>query len=440
MPPRFDADAVATWFHAQARARGLVGAQLGVMQEGKVTLLLQHGTLTRGGAPVLPQTPFAIGSITKQFVCAAVVLLQQQGRLTLSDRVAKYYPELTRAADITLDDLGAHVSGYHDFYPLDFLDSRMRAPIDPDALLQRYAGAPLDFEPGTRFSYSNTGYILLGRVVERVTAVPLGVWMQEHLFAPVDMTQTSLDPPASTPGLAQGHGRFALGEPEPVPREAAGWVHAAGGIYATAADLLRWDLAIADRSLLGVDTDRLTTPRSLMSGRGTDYGCGIAVRHQGGEVVWQHSGAVSGFLAFNAVVPRTNTAVVLLSNTETPAVAELHQELLALVLAPPEAVPSVQGPPATEVAGTLFAQLQRGALDRSLLAPEIAAYYDDARVQAAAPRLRAMGTPLRVEADRPRERGGLEVTSVRLVFAGRVVKAVLARRPDGVVEQFLLLE
>ncbi|MBX7077862.1 MAG: beta-lactamase family protein [Nannocystaceae bacterium] len=440
LPSRFDADAVATWFDAQATARGLVGAQLGVMRDGEVVLVRSHGTAVRGGAPVTPQTAFAIGSITKQFVCAAAVLLQQQGRLSLADPVAKYYPELTRADEITLDDLGAHLSGYPDYYPLDFLDSRMRAAIDPDALLQRYAGAPLQFEPRSRWSYSNTGYILLGRVIERVTGVPLGAWLREHVFGRVGMTGASLDPAPGTAGLAAGHGRFALGEPEPVPREAAGWIHAAGGIYTTATELLRWDLALADRSLLGADTDRLTTPRTLRDGRSTDYGCGLGVRHQAGEVVWSHSGAVSGFVAFNAIVPRTRTAVVLLSNTETPAASELHQELLALVIAPPDAVPTVAGPPATEVAGALFEQLQRGALDRRALAPELAGYYDDARVRAAAPRLRALGTVLRVEADRPRERGGLEVTSVRLVLAARVIKAVLVRRPDGIVEQFLLLE
>jgi CubicO group peptidase (beta-lactamase class C family) len=119
--------------------------------------------------PVETDTLFAIGSITKQFTCALVLLLAEEGKLSLQDPVARYFPDLTCANDITLLDLMNNVSGYADYYPLDFVDRRMRQEISPDDLLRRYAGGQLDFEPGSRYSYSNTGFILLGRIVEKVS-------------------------------------------------------------------------------------------------------------------------------------------------------------------------------------------------------------------------------------------------------------------------------
>ncbi len=440
LPVAFDAAAVDAWMAAQLQQRGLVGVQLAIARGGELVFSRSYGRARVGGAKLSDDTAFAIGSITKQFVCAAAAMLEHDGKLSLTDPVAKYQPELTRASDITLDDLGAHLSGYRDFYPLDFLDQRMRTPTTPAAVMQRYATAPLDFEPRTRWSYSNTGFLVLGRVIEQVGGTPLGPWLRAHVFAPLHMDHSHFEPGPQTAGLATGHTRFALGEPSPTPREASGWIDAAGGIWATASDLVRWDLGLLAGTVVPPDARaKLTTARTLADGRSTDYGCGLGVRRQSGDELWSHSGAVSGFVAYNTVIPRTGTAVVLLANTEGSSVGDLHAELVAMMLAVPEQVPSVAGPGAVEVAGQLFAQLQRGTLDRTRLSRELSAYYDPARVRAAAGRLRELGTPVRIEADRARERGGLEVTHLRLVFADRTVKALMYRQPDGTVEEFLLL-
>jgi CubicO group peptidase (beta-lactamase class C family) len=387
-----------------------------------------------------PETAFAIGSISKQFVCVAALMLEENGKLSLDDEVAKYFPKLTRAADITLDDLGSHLSGYPDFYPLDFIDRRMQTPIEPDELLRRYAMVPLEFEPRTRWSYSNTGFIVLGRVLEKVAEEPLRELLAERVFVELGMAHTSFDPPLGAPGLADGHISIALGEPEPAPREAEGWIHAAGGVYSTARDLVRWNLALVGGELLSpVSMKRLTSPRMLADGRSTDYGCGIGVRRMAGETVLTHTGGVSGFQAYNAVVPRTRSAVILLVNTEGGSPGDVHQQLLGLIVGPITHVPEVQGPPAEEVALEVLRQLQRGELDRSRLGEELGEFYDDARVREAAERLRALGEPSAVEASDRRGRGGMEVTTIRFTFEARVVKALLYRSPDGVVQELLLL-
>lgn len=474
-PTQLDAAEIDRWIAAELEAREVVGAQLAIYVDGKPLLLRNYGQRSKAGEPVTDDTAFAIGSITKQFICAAASMLHEQRKLSLDDRVAKWYPDLTRAKDITLDDLGSHLSGYPDFYPLDFVDRRMQQSIEIEQLIDRYAKGPLDFEPRTRWSYSNTGFIVLGRVIEHVAKEPLGSWLQQQVFAPLHMDHTVFEPPRDAAGLAQGHTSFALGEPEPSIPEAQGWIYAAGGIYASASDLMQWNLALAEGheadgtgrvGLLAPKTwRRITSSRTLADGRGTDYGCGIGVRRMSGETVLTHSGAISGFVAYNAVVPRTRSAVVLLANTEGANVGELHQTLLGLLVVPPTSVPIVNGPPAIELARSLFEQLQTGQLDRTLLSEELSLYYDDARVQEAAPRLAALGVPESVTASRPRERGGMEVTTLTftfntdasasqedplrgppsgqsisdLRFADRSIVALLYRSPDGKVQEFLLM-
>lgn len=441
LPTRFEPAAIDAYMAAQVKAREIVGASLVIVRDGETVLERNYGVASlETGAPVTSDTPFAIGSISKQFICVAALMLEQDRKLSLSDKVAKYYPDLTRARDITLDDLGGHLSGYPDFYPLDFVDRRMQTPIEPDEIIRRYATAELDFEPRTRYSYSNTGFIVLGRVIEKVSRQTLAEFLQKRVFARAGMQHASFDPKHGTPGLAAGHLTFALGKPEPVAREAEGWIHAAGGVYASARDVARWNLALVDGKVLNAKSmKKLATSRTLADGRSTDYGCGLGVRRSGGETVLSHTGAVSGFAAFSSVVPRTRSSVVLLVNTEGGTPGELHQQLLGLVLSGKATVPDVQGPPANDVGLALFRQMQRGELDRAALGEEFSAYIDDARLREAAPRLRALGEPKSVEIAERRERGGMEVASLRFVFGERTVKAMLYRTPDGKVQEFLLL-
>ena len=440
-PTTLDPGAIDAYIAAQVKAREIVGAALVIMREGEVVLSRGYGVASQATrTPATPDTPFAIGSITKQFVCAAAFLLVDDGKLSIDDKVSAHYPELTRAADITLEDLGSHLSGYPDFYPLDFVDQRMRQPTTPDDIIRRHATGSLDFEPRTRYSYSNTGFIVLGRVIEKVSGAPLGEFLERRVFEPLGLSTASFTPKAGTPGLAAGHNSFALGAPEPIAPEGDGWLHAAGGIYASAADLARWNLALSQGKLLSPKSfARLTAARTLASGRSTDYGCGIGVRRVAGETVLSHSGAVSGFLAYNYWIPRTRSAVVLLVNTEGGSPGELAQQLLGLLIGPATQVPAVRGAPARDVALQLFHQMQQGTIDRSLISPELSEYLGEERLRAAAPRLRALGEPSNVEAVDIRERGGMEVHNVRFHFADRVVKALLYRTPDGKVHEFLLL-
>jgi CubicO group peptidase (beta-lactamase class C family) len=443
LPTTFDPSAVDAYVAGQVKSKGYVGLSLAVVRDGKVVLAKGYGQSSReDGTPVTPDTPFAIGSVTKQFTCACVLKLAEEGKLSVHDKVAKYFPGLTRAGDITLYELMTHTSGYPDYYPLDFVDRRMQRPIDLDELIRQYAGGKLDFEPGTRWSYSNTGYILLGRIVEKVSGESFSRYLEQTILKPLGMTHSFFEPAPGDKRLARGYTTFALGDPEPAPRESAGWIHAAGGLYASAGDLAKWDVGLMDGKVLKPESFRLmTTPRQLADGRVRDYGCGLVIARRDGETILQHSGAVSGFLAYNAMIPRTKSAIVMLVNAEHIDAGALFRELLGLLLkdaAGQPDVPKVKGPPPVEVARELFKQMQAGAVDRGKLGEEFNLYMTDDRLRAAAPRLKALGEPDKVEVENVAERGGMEVATVRFTFKTATVKGLLYRTPDGIVQEFLL--
>lgn len=435
-PLAFDPAAIDAWVDGQVRERGAVGAALVIVREGKTELARGYGVRRVDGPdPITADTPFALGSISKQFTCAAALQLADRGQLALTDTVAAHLPELTRANDITLADLGGHTSGYRDYYPLDYVDARLTTPTTPDELIARYARGPLDFEPGTRYAYSNTGFVILARIVEKVAGRPYAALLSEGIFRPLGMASATLERPATA---ATGHVVFLVDDPAPAPLEARGWLFGIGDIWASAADLARWDLALAEGKLLSAGAlASMTTARSLASGRSTGYGCGLGVRTVDGETVWSHSGWVGGFHTFNAIVPRTRSAVVLLTNDEHVDLGDLHATILRLVTRDTSAIPEVAGPPAAEAARTLIRQLQRGTVDRATLGEDLAAYYDDARLAAASAILRALGEPSAIEVESRGERGGQEVTSLSITFPNRTLSARMFRTPDGKIRQLL---
>ncbi len=432
---KFIADTVAS--------KGSVGLSVAVMIEGKIVLAKGYGRAALDGPAVDAETAFAVGSITKQFTCAAILKLAETGKLSVMDKVAKYYPELTRAGDITLLDLMNHVSGYHDWYPLDFVDRPMSRSIEPDALIRKFAGdgAKLDFEPGSRYSYSNTGFSILGRVVEKVSGRELGRFLADEIFAPLGMTRTFYEPDPSLPNLASGYILFAASPPTPRTPEARGWVGGAGAIYSTGTDLVAWDLALVTGKVLKPESYALMTkPRELADGRTSFYGCGLSLGWHNGRFIISHGGAVSGFQANNIAVPSTRSAAAILSNAEAGE-AGIPAKIAAAILPPPAQtdVPKIAGPPAVDVHKAMLAAYQAGKVDRGLLDGEFSHWLTDARIGAAASALRPYGPPTKVDVESVSERGGFEVSQVRFTFDdGRTLRGLLYRSPDGRIQEFFV--
>jgi D-alanyl-D-alanine carboxypeptidase len=438
-PDIFDLKAIDTFLTAYQQKEGPVGMSVAIVKDGKLVWARGYGKRSlKPALPVETNTLFAIGSITKQFTCACILLLAEDGKLSVRDPVAKYYPKLTRARDITLLDLMNHVSGYPDYYPLDFVVRSMQRPIDPDELLRQYAGSELDFEPGTKWSYSNTGFILLGRVVEKVSGEPFGAFLARRVLRPLKLTHTVYEPDPSDGRLARGYTSFALSPPEPVAPEGKGWIGAAGGIYSTPSDLATWDLALMNGELLKPESFQLmTTPRPLAGGKLSEYGCGLLLRVQGGRRIVYHNGAVSGFVAWNAMIPSTRSALIMTAN-ENEGLGSLPSRLFALLLKEPSNIPIVAGPSALETVKEVFRSLQRGKVDRRQFSDEFNHFLTDKMIAGAAQRLSRLGVPQKIEVISAHERGGLEVTSTRLTFKSRTVRVLMYRQPTGIIEQFFV--
>ena len=420
-------------------SKQLVGLSIGVMQNGKVVLARGYGLRKLGGHDsVTAETQFAVGSVTKQFTCSSALLLAQDGKLSMQDPVAKYYPNLTRAADITLLDLGQHVSGYRDFYPLDFVDREMQRPETPDSIIVEYATRPLDFDPGTRWSYSNTNFLILGRVVEKVSGQSWDAFVRDRIWKPVGMTHTLYQPAPGGAMMASGYTTFAFGAPFAAKPEADGWTSTAGGIWSTPTDLLAWDLALIDGKVLNPESYHvLTTPRHLKDGRSTGYGCGDGVRDQGPAVVLAHGGAVSGFVAQNIVVPVTRSGIVTLANTDFASLDSLEQAILAMLVPPHVDVPAINGPSAVDAARTFLVALEQGKVDRSTLADDYSAFLTPELVTGAKASLGAMGPITDVQVERTVERGGMEVAAIRFKAGGHPERGLMYRTPDGKIQEFL---
>ncbi len=417
----------------------LVGVSVGVMQDGKVVLAKGYGL--RSLAPVesvTPTTRFAIGSVTKEFTCSAALLLAEDGKLSMSDPVAKYAPTATRAKDISLLDLGQHVTGYRDYYPLDFVDREMQKAESADTIIGRYATRPLDFEPGSRWSYSNTNFLILGKAVEQASGMPIDKFLAQRIFDKVGMTNTLYDPPPTDSALAKGYTTYALGAPVVAKPEAKGWTGAAGAMWSTPTDLLKWDLALIDGTLLSPKSFALlSTPRTLTDGRSTGYGCGLSVGLTGEAEVLQHGGAVAGSVAQNIFIPVTRSGLVVLSNADFAPTGDIINAVLPKLL-PHLTVPTIAGATALDAATAFLTSLEKGSIDRGTLGDDFNALLSDEHVAADRKTLAAIGKISDIKVTRTVERGGMEVAIVQYKVGKVDAQSAMYRTPDGKIQQFLI--
>lgn len=438
VPPLNVAEVDSLIQHVVATKR-LVGLSVGVMQYGQVVLAKGYGFRSlEPQLPVTPETMFGIGSVTKQFTCSAALLLEQDGKLSMSDRVAKYFPSATRANDISLLDLGQHVSGYRDYYPLDFVVREMAKPEPTDTVIARYATRPLDFEPGARWSYSNTNFLLLGKAIEAASGKSVGTVFQERFFGPIGMTRSSFHRLPNDSNTATGYTSYALAEPSVAAPEADGWIGAAGAIWSTPTDLLAWDRALIDGKVLSPGSfAKLTTPKILRDGRETTYGCGLGVRRAGDALIYSHGGGIAGIVTQNIVIPSTQSAIVTLANADFAATGDITSALIAK-LTPRVDVPVVAGLSALDAATKFLRAVETGAVDRATLGDDFNALLTDARLARDRASLAAHGKVSNIVVRQRVERGGMEVAVVEYSVGNTPARTSMYRSPDGKIQQFLI--
>lgn len=294
---------------------------------GAAVMVLQHGRLIHAkaygqrdmerGLPVRTDTPFEIGSITKQFTAAAVVQLQEAGKLSLDDPLARYLPDAPHAQEVTLRQMLSHTSGLHDYFdgPEQEVDALATQPIAFDRLIARVRERPLDFAPGSRWSYSNTGYILLGRVIEVVSGERYADYVQRHLLAPLGMQHTfTLADGDRLQGMAVGY-RHEAGALRRSPYFHPDWSGAAGFLVSTLDDLARWDRGLSEGRVVSQAGYRdMMTPVHTAEGGSADYGLGLFVNSVYGQARIGHTGGSQGFTTADEFFPDLGLRIIAFTN------------------------------------------------------------------------------------------------------------------------------
>ncbi len=276
--------------------------------------------------PNSPQTKFRLGSVTKQFTAACILLLEERGKLTIDDPVKKHIPDAPAAWDkITLFHVLTHTSGIPSFTGFPEYASLKLSATTAENLVARFRDKPLDFQPGEKYSYSNSGYVLLGHLIEKISGQPYSKFVEENIFAPLGMKDSGYDSnPAVIPHRASG---YTPGKNGP---ENAGFIHmsvphAAGALYSTMEDLLRWEQGLFGGKLLSdASLRKMTTPFK------NGYAFGLIVQEEKGRRVIQHGGGIEGFNTFLAYYPEEKMTVAALGNLNGNAPQQIVGRLAAV--------------------------------------------------------------------------------------------------------------
>jgi CubicO group peptidase (beta-lactamase class C family) len=412
---------------------GAPSASIAVVKDGKIAYLHAYGN-AHIDPPRAATTDmrYSIGSISKQFTTAAILMQQEEGRLSLDDKVVRWFPDLTRAGDVTIRQLLSMTSGYQDFWPQDYVMPDMLKPVTAQEIMNAWGRKPLDFEPGTKWQYSNTNYVIAGAIVEKVAGVPLLDFLQRRIFGPLHMTTVfNTDEAPLRAEDPMRYLRYAVGPLRPAPKEGKGWMFAAGELAMTARDLALWDISMIDQTILKPQSYRaMETEVQLASGVGTRYGLGLSIGMSDGRRFLSHGGEVSGFTATNTTYPDDRAAVVVFTNMDaTGASSQIAMRIGNFLFATTDSA-------TTTLAQKIFEGLQKGEIDRSLFTSNANAYFSDQAVKDYASSLGPLGKPQEFTQASQSLRGGMTLRRYRIRFPNKTLNVTTFWMPDGKIEQF----
>jgi CubicO group peptidase (beta-lactamase class C family) len=418
------------------RKTGAPSVSVAVVRNGKIVYVQTYGN-AKINPDVSAKTSmrYAIGSISKQFTAASILLLEQQGKLSIDDPVSKWLPDLTKANEVTIKEILSHTSGYQDFWPQDYVPPIMLKSIAPQEILNRWAKKPLDFEPGTKYQYSNTNYVIAAQIVEKITGKPFYEFLKTHILEPLKLSSAvNFDEGKLTNEDPTGYMKYGLGPLRRAPDEGSGWMAGAGELAMTPADLAKWDLSIINESLLDPKSYKeLETEVLLKNGAGIKYGLGVDVTMMNNHRMISHTGEVSGFTAFNAVFPDDSAAVVVLTNQDaSPAPSSIGNKIAKLLFKTEDAETAMR----TEQARKIFTGLRKGEIDRSLFTADANAYFTEQALQDFKSSLDTLGKVKEFTQTSQHERGGMLERSFSVKFQDLTLRIWTYQMPDGKLEQY----
>lgn len=301
------------------------GAAVIVVKDGHVLYRKARGMASiELGVPLQPEMVFRLGSITKQFTAAAVMILAEQGKLSVQDPITKFLPDYpTQAHTITIEHLLTHTSGIQSYTEMPgWMESKILADLSLQELIDGFKKEPMAFAPGEKWEYNNSGYVLLGAIIEKASGETYEAFIRKNIFEPLGMKSSyygSNEPLISkrTPGYTGQPGSVVnaryLSMTQP---------HAAGALLSTVDDLARWDEALyAEKLLKKASIDRMFSRFTLKDGKSTSYGYGFSLGKLQGHETVEHGGGIFGFSTFGLRMPEDHVYVAVLCNSDAPKVS-----------------------------------------------------------------------------------------------------------------------
>jgi CubicO group peptidase (beta-lactamase class C family) len=294
------------------------GAAVLIAKDGKVIYKNGFGYADiEGNQLITPDTKFRIGSVTKQFTAVAILKLQEEGKISVDDKLSKFLPDFPRASEVTIHHLLTHTSGIHSYTGKPEFISRVTSPISEEELIAFFKNDPFDFNPGDAWLYNNSGYFLLGHIIGKITGKPYADYLKQTFFDPLSMTNTGVH--TTTAKLAKealGYtledGKYALATNWDMT-----WAGGAGALYSTVEDLYTWNEALFNGKVLQEKSlKQAFTPVILNNGKKPDatYGYGWQLGAYRGKETVEHSGGLHGFLSHLIRYPKENVTVAILTN------------------------------------------------------------------------------------------------------------------------------
>ena len=419
---------------------GAPGASIAIVRGGEIVYENAYGDgRIEPEVPATSSMRYSIGSVSKQFTAAAVLLLAEQGKLSLDDKVSKWHPDLTRASEISIRQLLSMTAGYQDYWPQDYVFTAMQGPTTVQQIAQRWADKPLDFDPGTKWQYSNTNYVLAASIVEKVSGKPFMDFLRERIFTPLQMTSVAdFNAGPLGAGDAGAYLRNALGPLRPAPKEGKGWLFGAGQLAMTAHDLALWNISVMNRSLLKTHSYRtMQTDMLLENGLSTRYGLGVSVSSVNGRRRIAHGGAVSGYTTTNEIYPDDRAAIVVFTNIypgAAGATGQIAGRIAGIIFEKADEASAK----ARDLARRIYDDLARGTMDRALFTADANAYFSARVLADYASSLGPLGTPTDFTSGGESLRGGMIIRSYRIRAGGKVMDLTTMTLPDGRIDQYLI--
>lgn len=296
------------------------GAAILVAKNGKTIFRQGYGLADLATRqPIDPGMAFRLGSVTKQFTAAAILLLEEQGKLNVRDDFRKHLPGFPdKGASITIEHLLTHTSGIPCFTGFSEYEANMATDMTVEGMLATFQDLPLEFTPGERFEYCNSGYFLLGAIIEAASGMSYADYLAHYMFTPLGMLHTAYEghqrnPVTQVCGYSHDEEKFVPADPLSMSQP-----YAAGALVSTVDDLARWDLAISSGQLLPETSwHKAFTPYTLADGSSTGYGYGWEVRELQGRPKLEHDGGINGFATHAMRLPGHGLFIAVLTNSDS---------------------------------------------------------------------------------------------------------------------------